>query len=103
MRTILLAPAPVARAASLATTKREARWMLAQPREVRRSYVEQVLDDPDDPNAQERWMLMQPDAVRRSYVQDVLAHDPASPPELAWMLRQSRKVRASYVREVLDI
>jgi hypothetical protein len=103
MRTILLAPGPVARAAAMATFKREERWMLAQPRDVRRSYVEQVLDHPGDPRAQERWMLMQPDAVRHSYVEDVLAHDPASPPELAWMLRQSRKVRTSYVREVLDV
>jgi hypothetical protein len=103
MRTILLAPGPVARAAAMAAAKREQRWMLAQPRDVRRSYVEHVLDRPDDPNAQERWMLMQPDAVRHSYVEDVLARDPDSPPELAWMLRQSRKVRTSYVREVLDV
>ena len=46
--------------------------MLAQPREVRRSYVEQVVDRPDDPHAQERWMLLQPDVVRLSYVRDVL-------------------------------
>jgi hypothetical protein len=103
MRTILLAPGPVARAAMLGASKREERWMLGRPRDVRRSYVEAVVDRPDDPSAQERWMLMQTDAVRLSYVEDVLAHDPASPPELAWMLRQSRKVRTSYVREVLDI
>jgi hypothetical protein len=46
--------------------------MLGQPREVRRSYVEEVLDRPDDPKAQERWMLRQPDAVRLSYIRDVL-------------------------------
>jgi hypothetical protein len=72
MRTILLAPAPVARAAALAARSPEERWMLAQPREVRRSYVEQVVDRPDDPHAQERWMLLQPDVVRLSYVRDVL-------------------------------
>jgi hypothetical protein len=72
MRTILLAPAAVAKAAALAAGTPQERWMLALPREVRRSYVEQVLDRPDDPNAQERWMLRQPDAVRLSYIRDVL-------------------------------
>ena len=72
MRTILLAPAAIAKAAALAATTPEERWMLAQPRDVRRSYVEEVLDRPDDERAQERWMLRQPDAVRLSYIQDVL-------------------------------
>ncbi len=72
MRSILLAPAPVAKAAALAVSTARERWMLAQPRDVRRSYVEQVLDRPHDPNAQERWMLLQSDAVRHSYVKDVL-------------------------------
>jgi hypothetical protein len=102
MRSILLAPGPVARAVSLGAGTPEQRWMLAQPREVRRSYVEQVLDRPGNPNAQMRWMLGQADAVRHSYVQDVLARDPDAPPEQAWMLKQPRKVRESYVREVLD-
>jgi len=72
MRTILLAPAALAKAAALAAKTPEERWMLAQPREVRRSYVKQVLDRPNDPNAQERWMLRQSDAVRLSYIRDVL-------------------------------
>jgi hypothetical protein len=72
MRSILLAPAAVAKAVALAVSTRQERWMLAQPRDVRRSYVEAVLDQPDDPNAQERWMLLQSDAVRHSYVRDVL-------------------------------
>jgi hypothetical protein len=72
MRTILLAPAAVAKAAALAVSAPEQRWMLAQPREVRRSYVEEVVDRPNDPKAQERWMLRQPDAVRLSYIRDVL-------------------------------
>ena len=72
MRTILLAPKAVAKAVALAAGTPEERWMLAQPREVRRSYVEQVLDRPDDEHAQERWMLQQPDAVRFSYIRDVL-------------------------------
>ena len=72
MRTILLAPAAIAKAAALAANTAEERWMLAQPRSVRRSYVEEVVDRPNDPNAQERWMLRQPDAVRLSYIRDVL-------------------------------
>ena len=103
MRAILLAPGPVARAAALGVSTPEQRWMLAQPREVRRSYVEQVLDRPTDPNGQMRWMLGQPDAVRHSYVKAVLARDPDAPPEQAWMLKQPRKVRESYVREVLGV
>jgi hypothetical protein len=102
MRSILLAPGPVARAAALGANTREQRWMLAQPREVRRSYVEAVLDAPGDLHAQMRWMLAQPDVVRHSYVRRVLAHDPDAPPEQTWMLKQPRKVRESYVREVLE-
>jgi hypothetical protein len=72
MRTILLAPNAVAKAVALGVSTREERWMLAQPRDVRRSYVENVLDRPEDPNAQERWMLLQSDEVRHSYVREVL-------------------------------
>ena len=68
-------PGTRGQAAALGTSKREQRWMLAQPREIRRSYVEAVLDRPEDPNAQERWMLLQIDRVRLSYVRDVLSHD----------------------------
>ncbi len=46
--------------------------MLCQSREVRRSYVEEVVDRPHDANAQERWMLAQSDGVRMSYVREVL-------------------------------
>jgi hypothetical protein len=71
-RRLLLAPGPVARAAALAAQAPEERWMLCQDREVRRSYVEHVVDRPDDPHAQERWMLAQADEVRMSYVREVL-------------------------------
>lgn len=71
-RAVLLAPTPVARAAAVAAEDREQRWMLLQSREVRRSFVEQVVDRPDDPDAAQRWMLLQPDSVRRSYVREVL-------------------------------
>jgi hypothetical protein len=71
-RLLLLAPGPVARAAAIAVSAPEERWMLCQDRDLRRSYVEHVVDRPDDPNAQERWMLGQPDEVRMSYVREVL-------------------------------
>jgi len=101
-RRVLLAPASVTRAVAHLPGSHEHRWMLRQAREVRSSYVEEVVDRPDDPNAEERWMLAQTDAIRLSYVRDVLAFEPDAPPERAWMLKQSRKVRQSYVREVLD-
>ena len=71
-RTLLLSPGPVARAAARMAQAAEERWMLCQPRDVRRSYVEQVVDRPGDENAQERWMLGQADDVRMSYVREVL-------------------------------
>ncbi|MGH2947512.1 MAG: hypothetical protein ACRDPC_14875 [Solirubrobacteraceae bacterium] len=71
-RAVLLGPGPVARAAALRAATREERWMLCRPRQVRRSYVKEVIDRPDDPHAQERWMLRQDDEVRESYVREVL-------------------------------
>jgi hypothetical protein len=71
-RALLLSPGPVARAAARMAQTPEERWMLCQSREVRRSYVEHVVDRPDDENAQERWMLGQSDGVRMSYVREVL-------------------------------
>ena len=71
-RALLLAPGPLARTAARAARAPEERWMLCQPREVRRSYVEDVIDRPEDPDARERWMLHQADAVRLSYVRHVL-------------------------------
>jgi len=71
-RRVLLAPGPVARAAAFAVSAPEERWMLCQSRELRRSYVEHVVDRPEDEHAQERWMLGQSDDVRMSYVREVL-------------------------------
>ena len=71
-RRLLLAPGPIARAAALAAGSAEERWMLSQSREVRRSYVAEVVDRPGDDNAREKWMLAQPDEVRMSYVREVL-------------------------------
>jgi hypothetical protein len=70
-RSVLLAPDSVARAAARYAPGVEERWMLTQPRPVRRSYARHVLGAAH-PHAQEIWMLRQPDAVRESYVREVL-------------------------------
>jgi hypothetical protein len=98
-RAVLLAPDAVARAAALGARHPEQRWMLCQPRTVRRSFVEEVVDGHGD---QERWMLHQDDAVCRSYADKVLAPRDEAPREMVWMLRQPRRVRVSYARDVLD-
>ena len=71
-RSVLLAPDAIARAVALVARAPEQHWMLCQPRAVRRSYVTQVLDRPDQQNAAEIWLLRQPKAVRASYVRAVL-------------------------------
>ena len=71
-RQILTAPDVVARAAAAAVTDPRQRWMLRQPRAVRRSYANEVLGRPDEDRLAEAWMLLQADAVRHSYVAEVL-------------------------------
>jgi hypothetical protein len=77
--------------------------MLSQPRDVRRSFVAEVVDaGGGDRRAQERWMLLQDDDVRASYAERVLGAAPQPDRRQIWMLGQPRAVRESYVREVLD-
>ena len=71
-RAVLTGPDMLARAAAKTVEAPEQRWLLRQPRPVRCSFVEDVIDRSDDPNAAERWMLLQKEAVRRSYVKEVL-------------------------------
>ena len=71
-RQVLLAPDAVARAAARVARLPEQRWMLRQPKSVRRSFCEEVLGRPDEELRQQVWMLRQPDAVRESYIRDVL-------------------------------
>jgi hypothetical protein len=71
-RRVLLGPDVVARAAARGAARREEVWMLLQPRQVRRSYVEEVLDRGDDPLHAQIWMLRQAKPVRESYVKRVL-------------------------------
>jgi hypothetical protein len=72
-RQVLMGPDWVARAAAGAIRDPQARWMLRQPRHVRRSYAREVLGKPDERRHAERWMLLAPDEVRRSYVDEVLS------------------------------
>ena len=71
-RRILTAPSPVARAAARVAALPEQRWILTQPRDVRRSYAENVLGQPNEKLRQQIWMLRQTKAVRESYIADVL-------------------------------
>ena len=71
-RRILTAPTPVARAAAKVAALPEQRWILLQPREVRQSFAEEVLGQPDIELRQQIWMLRQARAVRESYIADVL-------------------------------
>ena len=100
-RSILTAPGPVARAASHAAREPEQRWMLTQPREIRRSFAEEVFGREDADLRQEVWMLRQPRAVRESFVETVLLNQDPPPLQSIWMLRQVDNVRESDVREVL--
>jgi hypothetical protein len=100
-RSILTAPGPVARAASYAAREPEQRWMLTQPRELRRSYAEEVFGREDADLRQEVWMLRQPRDVRESFIEQVLLREDPSPLQTIWMLRQSDRVRESYLRDVL--
>jgi hypothetical protein len=71
-RAVLTGPDLIARAVARGVEAPEQRWLLRQPRAVRCSFVDEVIDRPDDPNAAERWMLLAPAAVRESYVAEVL-------------------------------
>jgi hypothetical protein len=72
-RRVLLAPAPLRRAAAARALRAEEAWMLRQPREVRRSYAADVLSGGGDPDVlAEIWMLRQPKHVRESYIREVL-------------------------------
>ena len=100
-RSLLLAPAAVARAAAPLAPDEEARWMLKHPRDVRRSFVEEVLGREDEERRREIWMLRQPREVRAGFVEEVLMGQDPLPREEIWMLTQADDVCRSYVRFVL--
>jgi hypothetical protein len=101
-RTVLTAPDRVARALAAAAPDPEQRWMLRLRRDVRRSFVADVIDRGGHRADQERWLLLQDDEVRQSYVDDVLLAQSDADRQDIWMLRQPRAVRESYVHDVLD-
>jgi hypothetical protein len=74
-RMALLAPDAVARRIAAMDDDRERRWMLRLPRDVRCSFVAQVVDAGGGRRAQERWLLLADEATRRSYVTEVLDGD----------------------------
>ena len=94
-RSVLLAPNAVTRAAAAATRDREQRWMLLQPREVRASYVRDVLNRDHPDLRQEMWMLRQPDAVRESYVRWVIEPRLRQSPSPTMSPRRSRRARSA--------
>jgi hypothetical protein len=96
-RAVLSSPDLVARGLAARERDPQRRWILRRPRDVRRDFVEAVIDTG---TSEERWMLLQDDETRRSYVDEVL--DPEKDRQEIWLLRQPRKVRESYVAEVLD-
>jgi hypothetical protein len=103
IRSILLGPAPVARAAAARVREPEERWMLIQPRSVRASYVREVLDAAaDEQRRQQIWMLRQPRPVRESFIRDVLMKQSEPPAQEIWMLRQANRVRETFIRQVLE-
>jgi hypothetical protein len=71
-RRVLTAPGPIARAAARYAPEAEQRWLLAQPRDVRCSYADEVYGRPDEELQRQIWMLRQPEAVRESYITEVL-------------------------------
>jgi hypothetical protein len=77
-RSILMGPDWMARAAAGAVNDPQQRWMLRQPRHVRRSYALEVHGRPGEERLAEAWMLLQTEEVRISYVVEVLRAGPGS-------------------------
>src|SRR5262249_31257397 len=98
-RAVLLGPDMVARAIGGREKDPQRRWLLKRPREVRRSFVEDVIEGGGD---EQRWMLLQDKRTRDSYVADVLEAADRPDRQAIWLLRQPDAVRKSYVADVID-
>lgn len=98
-RAVLGGPDFLARRVASSQSDPQQRWMLARPRELRRSFLHEVVEGGGD---QERWMLLQSDEVCRSFADEVLSQQATPDRQAIWLLRQPRGVRQSYVRDVLD-
>ena len=71
-RSVLLAPAAIAKAAATQVKLPEEQWMLRQSKHVRASYVSEVLDRGGEERLAQIWLLRQPQDVRESYIRHVL-------------------------------
>ena len=100
-RQVLTAPDPIAWAAAAMAPEPEQAWMLRQPRDVRRSFAEEVFGRDDEELRQQVWMLHQPREVRESFAREVLEAQAHPPREMVWMLRQDDELCRSYARFVL--
>jgi hypothetical protein len=98
-RAVLLGPDMVARAIAGREKDAQRRWLLRRPRDVRRSFVEEVIEGGAD---EQRWMLLQDKRTRDSYVAEVLEEASDPDRQAMWLLRQPDGVRRSYVADVLD-
>jgi hypothetical protein len=98
-RAVLSGPDFVARQIAHRQSDPQQRWILRQPKVVRRSFLEEIIDGEA---SQERWMLLQDDETRLSYVWEVLEAEEALDRQAIWLLKQPRAVRESYVAQVLD-
>jgi hypothetical protein len=75
VKRVLLGPAAVRRAAAARASDPTDRWMLRQSAEVRRSYVQDVVERGGAHEIEQAWMLLQSEDVRQSYVEEVLGVD----------------------------
>jgi hypothetical protein len=98
-RAVLLGPDMVARALAGRERDPQRRWLLRRPREVRRSFLEEVIENGGH---EERWMLLADRETRASYVRDVLEEAKDPDRQAIWLLGQAEKVRRSYVEQVID-
>ena len=98
-RAVLLGPDMVAKALAARERDPQRRWLLRRPRQVRRSFLAEVVDDGGH---EERWMLLADRETRESYVREVLEAAKAPDRQAIWLLRQTEKVRRSYVEQVID-
>jgi hypothetical protein len=71
-RSVLLAPAAIAKAAATQVKLPEEQWMLRQSKQVRTSYVKEVLDRGGEERLAQIWLLRQPQDIRESYIKHVL-------------------------------
>jgi hypothetical protein len=74
-RSVLLAPAAICKAAATQVKRPEEIWMLRQSKQVRTTYVHEVLDRGGDERLAQIWLLRQPQEVRESYIEYVLESD----------------------------